>query len=77
MYDCSVIYNKYNNKYHRKMKIKPADVMSSTHIEYVVEYNDEDPKFGVGAHVGISKYPNIFARVYTRVYNKLVRSFCC
>ena len=35
MYDCSVIYNKYNNKC-RKMKIKPADLMSSTHIEYVV-----------------------------------------
>ena len=32
--------------------------------EYNEESNEKDPKFKVGDHVRISKYKNIFAKVY-------------
>ena len=44
------IVNKYNNKYHRTIKMKPADVNSSTFIDFNKENNNEDPKFKVGDH---------------------------
>ena len=56
--------NKYNNKYHRTIKIKPVDVKSSTYIDFGKENNNEDPKFKVGGHVKILKYKNIFAKGY-------------
>ena len=59
------IITKYNNTYHRKIKKKPIDVKSRTHIEFDAENNDKDPKFKVGDHVRISKYKNIFAKGYT------------
>ena len=34
--------NKYNNKYHCTIKIKPADVKSSTYIDSSKEINDKD-----------------------------------
>ena len=49
------IVNKYNNKYHRTIKIKPVDVKCGNYIEYNVNSNDKDPKFQVGDHVRISK----------------------
>ena len=56
--------NKYNNKYHRTIKIKRVDVKSSTYIDFGKENNNEDPKFKVGGHVKILKYKNIFAKGY-------------
>ena len=44
------IVNKYNNKYHRTIKIKPADLRSSTYIDFNKENNKEGPKFKVGDH---------------------------
>ena len=41
------IIQKYNNTYHRTIKIKPTDVKTSMYIEYVVEYNGEEPKLKV------------------------------
>ena len=46
------IVNKYNYKYHNIIKIKPADVKSSTYLDFNKENNKEDPKFRVGDHVG-------------------------
>ena len=57
--------NEYNNKYHRKTKIKPVDAEDNTYIDFEKEVNDRDPKFKVGDHVRISKYKNIFAKGYT------------
>ena len=37
------LVNNCNNTYHRKIKIKPADVKSGTYIGYGVEHNDKDP----------------------------------
>ena len=58
------IVNKYNNTYHRKIKMKPVDVKSSTDIDFDKENNEKDPKFKVGEDVEISKYKNIFAKDY-------------
>ena len=59
------IVHKYNNKKHRKIKMKPTDVKDNTYIDFGKEVNDNDPKFKVGDHVRISKYKNIFAKGYT------------
>ena len=56
--------NKYNNTYHRKIKMKLVDVKSSTYVDSIKETNDKDPKFEIGDIVRISKYKNIFEKVY-------------
>ena len=58
------IVNKYNNAYHRTIKVKPADVKPSAYIYSRKEINDEDPKSKIGDIVRISKYKNIFAKGY-------------
>ena len=55
---------KYNNAYHRAIKMKPADVKSSTYVDFIKETNDKDRKPKVGDIVRISKYKNIFAKGY-------------
>ena len=40
--------------------MKPADVNSSTCIDFNKENNKKDPKFEVGDHVRISKFKNVF-----------------
>ena len=50
------IVKKYNNTYHRSIKMKPVDVKDNTYIDFKKEVNDKDPKFKVGDHVRISKY---------------------
>ena len=42
--------NKSNNKYHRKIKMKSADVKSSIYISFNKESNKEGPKFKVADH---------------------------
>ena len=37
------IVNKYNNAYHSTMKMKPANINSSTYIDFNIENNKEDP----------------------------------
>ena len=59
------IVNEYNNTYQRAIEIKPVDLKSSNYIEYYVDSNGKDLKFQVGDHVRISKYKNIFVKVYT------------
>ena len=49
------IVDKYNNTYHRTIKINSVNVKSDTYIEHSVDYNDKDPKLKVGDHVRISK----------------------
>ena len=56
------IVNKYNNKVHRTIKMKPIDVKDNTYVDSKKELNDKDPKFKVGDHVRISKYKNNFAK---------------
>ena len=53
--------NKYNNTYHRTIKMKPVkpDVKSSTYINFNKENNKEHPKFKVADNVRISNYINL------------------
>ena len=57
--------NKYNNSFHKTIKMKPTDIKSDSNAEYNVASKEKDPKFKVGDHVRISKYKNIFAKGYT------------
>ena len=59
------IVGEYNNTYHRTIKMKPVDIKDNTYIDFKKEVKDKDPKFKVGVYVRISKYKNIFAKVYT------------
>ena len=59
------IANKYNNIYHRTIKIKPVDVKDNAYIDFNKEVNNEDSKCKVDDYVTISKYKNIFAKGYT------------
>ena len=59
------IVKKYNNTYHKSIKMKLVDVKDNTYIGFKKEVNDKNPKFKVGDHVRISKYKNIFAKGYT------------
>ena len=58
------IVTKYNNAYHKTVKIKPSDVKLGSYAEYNVDSNKKDLKFQVCDHVRISKYKNIFAKGY-------------
>ena len=58
------IVKKYDNTYHKLIKMKPVDVKDNTYIDFKKDVSDENPKFKVGDHVRISKYKNIFAKGY-------------
>ena len=58
------IVNKYNNAYHKTIKIKPVDVMPSMYIGFNTKTNKEGPKYKVGDNVRILKYKNIFTKDY-------------
>ena len=58
------IVNKYNNKYHSTIKMKPVDVKSNIYIDSSKEINDKNPKFKIG-DVRISKHKNVFSKGYT------------
>ena len=59
------IVNKYNNTYHKTIKMKPADVGDNSFAEYNDESNEKDSKFKVSDHVRISNFKNVFAKGYT------------
>ena len=63
------IVNKYNNTYHRTIKMKPVDVKPSIYIDFNKENNKEGSKSKIGYNIGISKYESIFAK---RLRSKLV-----
>ena len=50
--------------------MKPVDVKSSTYIDISKEINNEDPTLKIGDIVRITKYNNIFAKVYVPNWSK-------
>ena len=58
------IVDKYNNTYHKTIRMKPIDVKSDSFVEYNEESDEKDPKSKVCDHIRISKYKNIFAKRY-------------
>ena len=49
------IVNKYNNTYHKTIKVKLVHVKENTHIDFDKQINKEYPQFKVGDYVRISK----------------------
>ena len=47
--------NKYNNTYHKKIKMKPVDTKVNTYIKSNKEINNEDLKFKIDSIVKILK----------------------
>ena len=45
------IVNKYNNTYHRTIKMKSVDVKDNTYINSGEEVSDQNPQFKIGDHV--------------------------
>ena len=66
------IVDKYNNTYHKTIKMKPTDIKPDSYTEYNVDSNEKEPKFKIGDHVRISKYKNIFAKGYTHNWSEKV-----
>ena len=60
-----ILVNEYNNTYPTTIKMNPVHVKDNTYIDFNKEVNDKDLKFKAGDRVRISKYKNIFAKVYT------------
>ena len=60
------------NTNHRTIKMKPVDVKDNTYIDFEKEVNDKDPKLKIGDHVKISKYKNIFAKIYMSYWSEEV-----
>ena len=58
------IVNKYNNTYHKTIKMKPIGIKQSTYFESSKKINYQEPKFKIGDIVRILKYKNIFAKGY-------------
>ena len=56
------IVNKYNNAYHRAIKMKSVDVKPNTYINSTKEINDKDPNFKIGDIIRIWKYKNVFQK---------------
>ena len=76
------IVNKYNNAYHSTIKIRPVDVKPNTYIDFSKEIDNKNPKFKIGHTVRVSKYKNIFVKVYTPNWSeevfviKKVKKYC-
>ena len=76
------IVNKYNNSYHKTIKMKPIDVGDDSFAQYNEKSNEKDPKFKVGDQVRISKFKNVFAKVYTPNWSeeifivKKIKKYC-
>ena len=58
------IVNRYNNTYHKTIKMKSVDVTPSVYIDFNKENNSEGPRFKVGDDIKILKYRNNFAKGY-------------
>ena len=59
--------NKYNNTYHKTIKMKPVDVKSNTYINSSKEINGEDPKFKISNIVKISKYKHFLQKAMFQI----------
>ena len=61
--------NRYNNTYHRTIKMKPVDVKSDIYNDFNKKNNKDGPKFKFGDNVRISIYEKNF---FKSLHSKLV-----
>ena len=64
------LVNKYSDTVHRKIKMKPTDVISDSYAEYNEDSNVTKRKFEAGDHIKIPKYKNTFAKGYMRNWSE-------
>ena len=64
------IEDEFNKTYHRTIKVKPADINTSTYIVFAIENNDKGPNVDVSDHVKIWKYKK---KIFPSLHSKLVR----
>ena len=64
------VVNEYNNSKHNTIKMKPSDVKNDINRVYIDEYNKKSARFNANDRVRISKFKNIFAKVYTPNWSK-------
>ena len=64
------IVNEYNNTKHSTIEMKPIDVGDNNKRVYIDEHNEKDSRFKVADRVRISKFKNIFDKVYTPNWSK-------
>ena len=55
----SYIVNKYINTYHRKVKMRPADVKDNTHINLGNKVNEKNPKFKTRSCMNLKIYSKL------------------
>ena len=67
--------NKYNNTFHRTIKMKPVDANSGMYFDFNKEINQESPKHRDGDNVRISKYKKNFGKDYITKYCSV--DICC
>ena len=66
----------YNNAYHHSINKKPTNADYSAFTEKN-ETNPKSPKFKVNDRVRITKYKNVFSKVYTKNWSrKIYYQFC-
>ena len=71
------IVSKYNNTYHRTIKVKLLDVKPSIYIDFNKENNKETPKFKVSDNVRIWKYKSFLTKDYTPNWSVFViKKYC-
>ena len=63
------IVNKYNNIYHRTIKMKPVNAKPNMYIDSSKENNYQYPKREIGNIIRTSKYKKLFCE---RLCSKLV-----
>ena len=66
------IVNKYNNTQRNTIEMKPKDVLDDNKREYIAEHNKKGTWFNVGDKVRISKFKNIFGKVYAPNWSREV-----
>ena len=63
------LVDQYNNTYHHSTNKKPINADCSTLTEKI-KTNAKAPKFKVNDRVRITKYKNIFGKVYTENWSR-------
>ena len=64
---------KYNNRCHRKIKMKSIYVKTRSYVDSDVENNDEDHRIKDRYHARAPKYKNIFTKYHISFVK---RGFC-
>ena len=67
------IVNKYDNIYHRTIKIKPAGAKDNTYIDFNKEVNDKDPNFNILVILMVKKLSEHFMKKNCKKKNKSKR----